>query len=357
MGMSVPGSSKAGRAKGFDLNLVPFIDLLSSLIAFLLMTAVWIQAYGIPHEESAGGSGVESSAPLTLHVRGDGVEVFRSLDHVTNVPVLSPGVYDWPTVAAHVRDEHAAFPADARATLVTDDGVAYKQMIAALDVTRVAGLTEVRLAGGPVSAPPPRARHAVGCTALGRALLRRVDLRGHRRLAERPDVRRARPSQHRLGPREPGGVRRVDGDEHVARAQARLIGLGVDLGEIQRDQAPGEPTERGAHRHTAQRGDDRSRRDERADAWDRQQTDPREHGDRAAHHAAGHGARPDAAARGAAVDVDAARGRVRGRRHDRDVTLGKPRFAQVGEGGLRDGFGRGDRKDGLGHLDTPAVSV
>jgi biopolymer transport protein ExbD len=155
MGMSIPGSSKAGRAKGFDLNLVPFIDLLSPWIAFLWMTTVWIQAFGIRHEESVGPLGAEASSPLTLHVRGDGVEVFRSLDPVTNVPVLSPGVYDWPTIAAHVRDEHAAYPADARAFLVTDDGVAYKQMIAALDVTRVVGLTEVRLAGGLVRASAP----------------------------------------------------------------------------------------------------------------------------------------------------------------------------------------------------------
>lgn len=148
MGMSIPGAPRTGRAKGFDLNLVPFIDLLSSMIAFLLMTAVWIQAYAVPYTQAPAGSGAEADSPVTLHVRGDGVEVFRSADHVTHVPVLSPGVYDWPTIAAHVRDAHAEFPGDARANVLTDDGVAYKQMIAALDLTRGVGLTEVRLGGG-----------------------------------------------------------------------------------------------------------------------------------------------------------------------------------------------------------------
>src|ERR1700756_2741894 len=37
------GGGKSGRGKSFDLNLVPFIDLMSVLITFLLITAVWTQ--------------------------------------------------------------------------------------------------------------------------------------------------------------------------------------------------------------------------------------------------------------------------------------------------------------------------
>src|SRR5687767_6741247 len=44
-GVSVPESGGARGKKSLDLEipLVPFIDLLSSLIVFLLMTAVWTQ--------------------------------------------------------------------------------------------------------------------------------------------------------------------------------------------------------------------------------------------------------------------------------------------------------------------------
>lgn len=40
MGVSLPGGG-GKRGLDFDINLVPFIDLLSCLISFLLVTAVW----------------------------------------------------------------------------------------------------------------------------------------------------------------------------------------------------------------------------------------------------------------------------------------------------------------------------
>jgi biopolymer transport protein ExbD len=55
--MHVGGSSKKGRRKGlnFDLNLVPFIDVLSTCICFLLVTAVFINL-GAFHTSQAVGS-------------------------------------------------------------------------------------------------------------------------------------------------------------------------------------------------------------------------------------------------------------------------------------------------------------
>jgi len=47
-----------GRKRGlnFDLNLVPFIDLLSMCICFLLMTAVWLQLSAMKIQQSLGTS-------------------------------------------------------------------------------------------------------------------------------------------------------------------------------------------------------------------------------------------------------------------------------------------------------------
>lgn len=55
--MHVGGSSKRGRRKGlnFELNLVPFIDVLSTCICFLLVTAVFINL-GAFHTSQAVGS-------------------------------------------------------------------------------------------------------------------------------------------------------------------------------------------------------------------------------------------------------------------------------------------------------------
>ena len=50
MAGAAPQPSKKGGKKSLDmeLNLVPFIDLLSCLISFLLITAVWTQISAVP---------------------------------------------------------------------------------------------------------------------------------------------------------------------------------------------------------------------------------------------------------------------------------------------------------------------
>lgn len=54
---------KNGRSRSlnFDLNLVPFIDLLSMCICFLLMTAVWMQLASMKVHQSLGTSNTQTS--------------------------------------------------------------------------------------------------------------------------------------------------------------------------------------------------------------------------------------------------------------------------------------------------------
>ena len=53
MGISLPGAG-GGRTKNLaaDLNLVPFIDLLSVCITFLMVTAVWTQISTMPLDQN-----------------------------------------------------------------------------------------------------------------------------------------------------------------------------------------------------------------------------------------------------------------------------------------------------------------
>lgn len=56
MSVSMGSSSSNGRRKSLDaeLNLVPFIDLLSMCICFLLMTAIWIQVASVQVKQGHG---------------------------------------------------------------------------------------------------------------------------------------------------------------------------------------------------------------------------------------------------------------------------------------------------------------
>lgn len=53
-GMNLPGNGSGKKSLNCELNLVPFIDLLSVSICFLLMTAVWIQLGSVPVVQEHG---------------------------------------------------------------------------------------------------------------------------------------------------------------------------------------------------------------------------------------------------------------------------------------------------------------
>ncbi len=63
------GGSQGGRAINHDLPLVPFIDFLLCLVAFLLVTAVWVQASRMKADANVPGSpGPDAKTNKELHV-------------------------------------------------------------------------------------------------------------------------------------------------------------------------------------------------------------------------------------------------------------------------------------------------
>src|SRR5688500_13045915 len=89
MGVSLPGAGGGGRTRNLsaDLNLVPFIDLLSVCITFLLLTAVWTQINAMqvdqavqdPNQEPPPPPDEPPVPPLTVHIRSDGIWAGREL--------------------------------------------------------------------------------------------------------------------------------------------------------------------------------------------------------------------------------------------------------------------------------------
>src|SRR3954471_3297355 len=72
MGVSNIGSGGGfGRRRGLDaeINLVPFIDLLSMCICFLLMTAVWIQLGALEVKQSQGTEADSATASWERDVK------------------------------------------------------------------------------------------------------------------------------------------------------------------------------------------------------------------------------------------------------------------------------------------------
>jgi len=170
MGVSVEGGKGRGKSMGVDLNLVPFIDFMSCLIAFLMIAAVWTQIASLDVEQAISNAPpVEQEQPetppvppLTVLVTAEGHEFWRKIEEKVVVPKIAnpkPSdeqpegmVYDYAKLEELMKKDHETYPAEEMVVINTDDGVHYEQMIKVLDLSRSIGYPKTLLAGGPPAA-------------------------------------------------------------------------------------------------------------------------------------------------------------------------------------------------------------
>ena len=170
MGVSVEGGKGRGKSMGVELNLVPFIDFLSCLIAFLMISAVWTQISALETEQNISDAPPSEPVdpppppPLTVKVSAEGHYLARN-PPFTAVPKVGED-YDYAKLRELITADHELLPAETMVVINTDDGVPYEEMIKVLDMTRELGYPQTLLAGGPpaavevappggVPAPPP----------------------------------------------------------------------------------------------------------------------------------------------------------------------------------------------------------
>ena len=156
MGVSVEGGKGRGRKVNAELNLVPFIDLLSVCIVFLIATAVWVELSSLPVDQALSDPNQPPQPPpdppppppLTMHVKADGIWVGRKVEEGQNFGVVGDS-YDWAKVETAVETDRRNFPDEEQVVIVTDDGVQYQHMIHALDLSRKFEYEKSLLGGGP----------------------------------------------------------------------------------------------------------------------------------------------------------------------------------------------------------------
>jgi biopolymer transport protein TolR len=161
MGVSVEGGKGRGKSMGVDLNLVPFIDFMSCLIAFLMIAAVWTQIASLDVEQSISNSPPVDTPPpetppvppLTVHVKAEGHWIGRKVEEGVQVPKVGE-TYDYAKLRELMTKDHETYPVEEMVVINTDDGVPYEEMIQVLDLSREIGYPKTLLAGGPPSATP-----------------------------------------------------------------------------------------------------------------------------------------------------------------------------------------------------------
>ncbi len=137
------------KALSFELNLVPFIDLFTCLICFLLMTAVWVSVdqISISNAGSGPGGGGEPKDLVTVLADAQGFEL-RMNDRLIGSFPRKGALYDFAALGAALGNlKKDAIHGDAfRATMMLDDSVPYQILINLLDVCRANDLEDISVA-------------------------------------------------------------------------------------------------------------------------------------------------------------------------------------------------------------------
>ena len=151
-------SSGGGRKTNFEPNLVPFIDLMSVLITFLLITAVWTQVSMIQIGSSLYGKKSETQPPpavqeeqdvvLKLEIRMNGYLLTVGKQAI-NIPQVG-GEFDEATLLGNLQKIKVDHPKKQDAVIVMADELPYERLIRGMDNLLRSGFPAISVAtGGP----------------------------------------------------------------------------------------------------------------------------------------------------------------------------------------------------------------
>jgi biopolymer transport protein ExbD len=147
------GSNK--KPATFDLNLVPFIDLMSVMITFLLITAVWTQVsmiklgssiYGKQNTEETPPPPPRADVPFRLDVKETGYRVLIGKQKYTIDKVN--GEYDKEELKSKLTDIKQAYPDKVDAVITVEEQLKYDYLIQGMDILLQAGFPAVSVATG-----------------------------------------------------------------------------------------------------------------------------------------------------------------------------------------------------------------
>jgi biopolymer transport protein ExbD len=146
-------TGKGGKkALDAELNLVPFIDLLSCCISFLLITAVWTQIAGLQVASSGGPPELQQKentidVKLLLSDKGYSLSMAGGLVEIPKVPgkdgVLA---YDRKALEEKLKTLKTTIPDQTAITVQPEDAVAYADLVETVDTAMGQNLRNVTVA-------------------------------------------------------------------------------------------------------------------------------------------------------------------------------------------------------------------
>ena len=140
MAGAAPTPTGKGGKKALDanLNLVPFIDLLSCCIAFLLITAVWTQIAGLQVSSSGGPPDQEKKeqtidVKLLMTEKGFSLTMAGAAIEIPKIQKDGAPAYDRKTLTDKLKTLKASLPDQQAITVQPEDAVAYDDLVNTVD--------------------------------------------------------------------------------------------------------------------------------------------------------------------------------------------------------------------------------
>jgi biopolymer transport protein ExbD len=129
-----------------ELNLVPYIDLLTCMVAFLLITAVWTQLARLKIDQRGQGPGepgVPDPFKIAVVVHDDGFNLIVGNDQKP-LP-LKAGDLDYATLAVELKAVKQAHPDQRDVQVISADDIVFDKLVRTMDATMSAGFPDLSL--------------------------------------------------------------------------------------------------------------------------------------------------------------------------------------------------------------------
>jgi len=149
MGVSVESGGKSGKKSvNADLNLVPYIDLLTCMVAFLLITAVWSQLARLEAHQKGQGQAGEDTPPekvfkLVVLVNDSGFNLVADQDQQ---PIPKKGdSYDYEKLGDElkkIKDTHAD---KTDIQVASDDSIHFEILVKTMDTALSSRFPDISL--------------------------------------------------------------------------------------------------------------------------------------------------------------------------------------------------------------------
>jgi biopolymer transport protein ExbD len=154
MSVSVDTGGKSGKKPlNTELNLVPYIDLLTCMVSFLLITAVWTQLARLEAQQKGQGQVGTDEPPteqvkITVVVNEEGYNLIVNQDQM---PIAKQGEqYNFEALGTELKKLKEAHPDKNDVQVASEDPIKFDVLIKTMDTALTARFADISLidAGG-----------------------------------------------------------------------------------------------------------------------------------------------------------------------------------------------------------------